>query len=77
MTKAELKFLFTGPQLRRSLSVSLIVGSALIAINQGDLIALGQWPPLWKIALTYIVPFLVTTYGAYSATAANKQHKKK
>jgi hypothetical protein len=66
-----LKSCLKGAQLRRALTVSLIVGSALTAINQGDLIAAGAYPPVWKIALTFLVPFLVTTYGAYSALTSN------
>ena len=52
--------------LRRSGGVALIVGTILIAINQGDLLLGGLWTPAlaWKILLTYLVPFLVSTYGA-------------
>jgi hypothetical protein len=47
--------------------VSLIVGSALNLINQGDRLAAGA-PPNWgKLALTYVVPFLVANYGAWSS----------
>lgn len=53
--------------LRRSAMVALVVGTALVAINQGDVILAGGVPKLWKVALTYVVPFLVATYGAYSA----------
>jgi hypothetical protein len=38
-------------------------------INQGDVILSGQMPVIWKIALTYLVPYLVATYGAYAALA--------
>jgi hypothetical protein len=40
------------------------VGTALTAINQGD--ALVSLAPvlLWKIPLTYFVPFAVSTYSA-------------
>jgi len=53
--------------LKRSLVVSAIVGTILCAINQGDAILAGETPVLWKVILTYIVPFCVATYGAYSA----------
>lgn len=49
--------------VRRALKVSLIVGSFLVAINQGDLILQGAWPPIWKIALTYLVPYSVSSYS--------------
>lgn len=55
-----------GPMLRRSLVIAAIVGTLLIAINQGNIILGGDFPPAlyWKIPLTYCVPFLVATTGA-------------
>lgn len=54
------------PMLKRSLVASLVVGTVLTALNQGDLIASGSWNGAlyWKIPLTYCVPFIVATYGA-------------
>lgn len=51
--------------LKRSLVVSLIVGTLLTAINQGNFILSGdfQTAMAWKIPLTYAVPFIVTTTG--------------
>ena len=56
------------PMLRRSLIASLVVGTVLTALNQGDAILSGQFAGAlaWKIPLTYCVPFLVATYGALS-----------
>ena len=49
---------------RRSLIVAAIVGAILNLINQGDAL-LGRAPlSLTKIALTYLVPYCVATYGA-------------
>jgi hypothetical protein len=55
-----------GPLLRRSLGIAVIVGSLLLAINQGDVLLGGAWPRalLWKIPLTYLVPFVVATWAA-------------
>ena len=52
--------------LRRSTVIALIVGSVLIAINQGDALLAGRWDPAlaWKVPLTYLVPFVVATWGA-------------
>ena len=61
------------PILKRSIVVALIVGTVLCAINQGDIILAGEIPVLWKVALTYIVPFCVATYGAYSACVAHSK----
>ena len=54
------------PMLKRSAIASLVVGTILTALNQGDLLLTGQWNSAlyWKIPLTYCVPFLVATYGA-------------
>jgi hypothetical protein len=58
---------FEGRSARRSLAVALVVGTALNAINQGPEVAAGHWPVLWKLALTYVVPFLVASYGTFAA----------
>lgn len=51
---------------RRSVVVALVVGTVLNLINQGDALVAGAALNWWKIALTYIVPFCVATYGACS-----------
>jgi hypothetical protein len=51
---------------RRSLRVALVVGTILNLINQGDALVAGRPLGLVKLALTYIVPYLVCTYGAVS-----------
>jgi hypothetical protein len=51
----------------RSLIVAVIVGTALNAINQGPEIFGGRPPVAWKLGLTYLVPFLVASYGSYAA----------
>lgn len=52
--------------VRRSSLVALIVGSVLTAINHGDALLGGSWTAAlaWKVPLTYLVPFLVATWGA-------------
>jgi hypothetical protein len=60
----------------RGLKVGGVVGTILVAINQGDLLLAGSLPAdaLWKIPLTYFVPYCVSTYASVSAvrTAADK-----
>ncbi|MEE8345256.1 MAG: nitrate/nitrite transporter NrtS [Woeseiaceae bacterium] len=53
----------------RGLKVGGIVGTILVAINQGDLLLAGTVPvqALWKILLTYCVPYCVSTYASVSA----------
>ena len=52
--------------LRRPGMITLIVGTILTAINQGDVLLAGHWPSalLWKLPMTYAVPFIVATLGA-------------
>ena len=54
------------PMLERSLAVAAVVGTLLLIINQGDVLLSASWPHAlrWKIPLTYLVPFLVATWGA-------------
>lgn len=56
------------PLLRRSFATALVVGTILVAINQGALIASGHATTdlFWKAPLTYCVPFCVATWGALS-----------
>jgi hypothetical protein len=56
----------------RALKVAAVVGSILVAINQGDLILSGRLgvDSLWKIPLTYFVPYCVSTYSNCSAIRA-------
>jgi hypothetical protein len=53
----------------RSALIALIVGTVLTAINQGDLLFGGDVTValLWKVPLTYAVPFAVATLGAMGA----------
>jgi hypothetical protein len=62
------------PRVRdRALAVAGVVGTILFAINQLDVVVSGQVTGLvlTKIALTYLVPYSVSTY---SALAVNRLH---
>ena len=51
----------------RALWVAIVVGTILNLINQGNVL-LGSGHLDWaKLALTYVVPFFVSTHGAVSA----------
>jgi hypothetical protein len=57
----------------RSLRVAVVVGTALNLINQGDAL-LGDGPlNWWKIALTYAMPYAVSTYGAVAFRMAQER----
>ncbi len=55
--------------LARSLRIALVVGTVLALINHGDRILSGSLDAsaLARIALTYLVPFVVATWSAVQA----------
>ena len=55
--------------VRRGLTYSVVVGSILVAINQGDAILGGDLSTVHylKMGLTYVVPFAVSTLSSVSA----------
>jgi hypothetical protein len=67
MSLANLKRALSGACLRRSLGVTVVVGTILNLINQWDFYAGDSPADLWRMLLTYCVPFCVATYGALSA----------
>jgi hypothetical protein len=64
-----LRLALAPPVVGRSVFVAVIVGSILNLINQGDVMLIGGSVSYLKLALTYVVPFCVSTYGAYCATS--------
>lgn len=68
MTGAEaFRKILRPPIVTRSLWVAVIVGTILNVINQGDVILAGGVPNWSKLTLTYVVPFLVASFGSWSA----------
>ena len=60
----------TNPAIvKRALKVSAIVGTVLCAINHGDAMLAGEMTSKrWiQCALTYLVPYLVSTYSSLAA----------
>ncbi len=53
--------------VRRSVFVSLVVGTILLIINQGDVMIGGAAPNVLKTILTYLVPYCVSTHASVSA----------
>lgn len=56
--------------LKRSIKVAVIVGTLLMLINHGDIILSGEIESqhMLKILLTYLVPYLVSTYSSVEST---------
>ncbi len=48
----------------RALKICAIVGVVLVAINKGDAIINGDPIVWWKVVLTFMVPYGVSTYSA-------------
>jgi hypothetical protein len=65
--KYALRAVFRPPIVQRSLGVALIVGTILNLINQGGALIGGIGIVYWKLALTWCVPFLVSSFGSYTA----------
>jgi short subunit fatty acids transporter len=61
--------------VRRALRVAAVVGTLLCLINHGDRLLTGALGAreLLKIALTYLVPYAVSTYAAVSAIRAEQE----
>lgn len=57
------------PVVVRACKLAAVVGTLLIAINHGDALVSGDVDGrrLFKIALTYLVPYGVSTYSSVSA----------
>lgn len=60
--------------VRRSLAYAVVVGPILIAINHADAIAAGDIDDirLCKMALTVLVPYLVSTLSSVGALRARR-----
>ena len=60
---------FSGPVWRRAAKVAILVGPVLVAINQGDVLLRGGLDIICmlKIGLTFMVPYLVSTFSSVAA----------
>ena len=57
------------PVVRRALAYAVVVGSVLAAINHGDALLRAEvgGGRLLRIGLTYLVPYLVSTFSSVGA----------
>ena len=60
--------------IMRGVKVGAIVGTVLVAINQGDQVLSGEFSSatFWKIPLTYLVPFCVSIYVGVNSTLTHR-----
>ena len=59
----------------RACKFAVVVGAVLIAINHGDALLAGELDPrrLFKIGLTVLVPYAVSTLSSVGATLAARE----
>lgn len=55
--------------VRRALAFACVVGAVLVAINHGDALLRGDvdGPRAWRIGLTVLVPYAVSTLSSVMA----------
>ena len=65
--------------VKRGLKFSIVVGTILIAINHGDTILKGQLTSthLYKMVLTYSVPYIVSSLSSIQAILHQQNKTKK
>lgn len=68
-----LQLAFSPKVVKQSLLVAFVVGSILCLINQGDKMMMEHQVDVTKLVLTYVVPFLVSTYGAWNMARLSQQ----
>ncbi len=58
--------------VRRAAGYAVVVGSILIVINHGDVLLEGNVASaiFWKMGLTAVVPYLVSTFSSVGAIRA-------
>ncbi len=73
MLPSRLSIAISPPVVRRACLYFLIVGTILIAINHGDALLRGEVDRarLFKMLLTPLVPYVVSTLSSVSAIRAN------
>jgi hypothetical protein len=68
--RAAVTLAFSADIMRRAVVVALVVGLLLNLINQGDALIAGRPLNWWKLILTFLVPYCVSTHGAVAARRA-------
>jgi len=62
--------------VRRGLGYAVVVGTILIAINHGDALLRGEVTAgrLWRMGLTVVVPYVVSTLSSVGAMRCERSH---
>jgi len=64
------------PVVKLAIRMSLVVGSLLNVINQGDALFGSRAVDVFKLCLTYLVPYCVATYSATSITLQRNDQRR-
>ena len=69
------KYIFKKSTLKKGLLLSLLIGTILNIINQGNYIIGLEWNKInfLKLCLTYMTPFFVSVYSTSTALLENNQ----
>ncbi|GHB79844.1 hypothetical protein GCM10008107_31600 [Psychrosphaera saromensis] len=65
--------IITKKQIKTAIFISILVGTILTLINQGEAFIDGSALNWYKVVLTYIVPFCVSLYSSIVAKMDTKQ----
>jgi hypothetical protein len=65
------------PVVHRALAYAVVVGTILIAINHGDALLQADLPAgrLLRMGLTFMVPYLVSTFSSVGAMRATMRRR--
>lgn len=64
------------PLLRNAVATALVVGSFLTLVNQGPALLSRSFPAqlYWKIPLTYLTPYFVSTWSALRTSVVRSEN---
>ena len=74
-----LHYWFRRETVIRAVKVAAVVGPILTVINQGDVLLSGQYSPrvFFKILLTFLVPYIVSSFSSAWADSEREQQERK
>ena len=78
-TREALRICLRPQHLRSTLTIALVVGTILLAINQLDVILSGDATAVtWiKVGVTYCVPFVVSNLGLLAGKRAERARERR
>jgi len=73
--RAWVRLALTPSVVRRGIAYAVVVGAVLVAINHGDALLRGEMTAgrAWRMALTVLVPYAVSTLSSVGAMRSNRR----